>query len=140
MPDVLTDTSKVLPAVPGAPALRLPSLPTNLAQSEGSPLIHASASVLNQPPISGQQGERCGPLCLLRHTSTPTHTHLIYIYRQNTQAHTHIYMKHIPSLRYIHCSLFSSRHAFNLHTQIHKAQMKGRTKFTQEVLVCSVFP
>lgn len=48
MPDSLTDTSKVPSAALNTP---LPSLPTNLAESEGSPLIHACESALNQPLI-----------------------------------------------------------------------------------------
>lgn len=39
--------------------LCLPSLPTNLARSEGSPIIHASQSVLNQPLIKREHVERC---------------------------------------------------------------------------------
>lgn len=37
--------------------LCLPSLPTNLAESEGSPLIHASQSVLNQPLIKWEHAK-----------------------------------------------------------------------------------
>lgn len=35
----------------------LPSLPTNLAESEGSPLIHASQSALNQPLIKREHAK-----------------------------------------------------------------------------------
>lgn len=54
MPDSLTDTSKVPSAALDTP---LPSLPTNLAESEGSPLIHASESVLNQPLIKREHAK-----------------------------------------------------------------------------------
>lgn len=54
MPDSLTDTSKVPQQ---RSTLCLPSLPTNLAESEGSPLIHASESALNQPLIKREHAE-----------------------------------------------------------------------------------
>lgn len=57
MPDSLTDTSKVPSAALDTP---LPSFPTNLAESEGSPLIHASESTLNQPLIKREHAEVSG--------------------------------------------------------------------------------
>lgn len=57
MLDSLTDTSKVPPAALNTP---LPSLPTNLAQSEGSLLIHACESALNQPLIKREHAKVSG--------------------------------------------------------------------------------
>lgn len=57
MLDSLTDTSKVPSAALDTP---LPSFPTNLAESEGSPLIHASESTLNQPLIKREHAEVSG--------------------------------------------------------------------------------
>lgn len=68
MPDSLTDTSKVPLAALDTP---LPSFPTNLAESEGSPLIHASESTLNQPLIKREHAEVSGNVL----ADLPPHTH-----------------------------------------------------------------
>lgn len=47
--------------------LCLPSLPTNLAESEGSPLIHASESALNQPLIKREHAEVSSTISSARH-------------------------------------------------------------------------
>lgn len=53
--------------------LCLPSLPTNLAESEGSPLIHASESALNQPLIKREHAKVSGNIIAApAHSWSPT--------------------------------------------------------------------
>lgn len=78
MPDSLTDTSKVPLAALDTP---LPSFPTNLAESEGSPLIHASESTLNQPLIKREHAEVSGNVL----ADLPPHTHTPIRYQSQTK-------------------------------------------------------
>lgn len=75
MPDSLTDTSKVPSAALDSP---FPSLPTNLSESEGSPLIHASESALNQPLIKRERAK----------VSSNVSTHPIHSSSQTKQKET----------------------------------------------------